>query len=109
MQDRCLVASLEGEIDLSNAAEIAQDLFRSIPNSARGVVIDLSETQYIDSQGVRFLLELLERLEIRHQKSRLVVPIGSPLRKLFRIVSIAATTAIAPSIPIAVEEIKREL
>lgn len=108
-QEQCLVASLQGELDLSNSAEIAQTLFRAVPNSAKGVVIDLSETQYLDSQGVRLLLELLERLEIRQQKVRLVVPDGSPLRKLFRILSIPANGTVAPTVRAAIEEIRREV
>jgi stage II sporulation protein AA (anti-sigma F factor antagonist) len=80
-----VVASLSGEIDLSNAAEITDALLRGVPNEALGLVIDLSEVSYIDSAGVRMLAELDHRLGWRAQTLRVVAPEESRSRRVLEI------------------------
>ena len=83
--DGVVVASLSGEIDLSNAAEITDALLRGVPNEALGLVIDLSEVSYIDSAGVRMLAELDHRLGWRAQALRVVAPEESRSRRVLEI------------------------
>jgi len=83
--DGVVVASLSGEIDLSNAAEITDALLGGIPNEALGLVIDLSEVSYIDSAGVRMLAELDHRLGWRAQTLRVVAPEESRSRRVLEI------------------------
>ena len=66
-EDGVVVASLTGEIDLSNATEITDALLGGVPNEALGLVIDLSDVSYLDSAGVRMLAELDHRLGWRAQ------------------------------------------
>jgi anti-anti-sigma factor len=80
-----VVASLSGEIDLSNAAEITDALLGGVPNEALGLVIDLSEVSYIDSAGVRMLAELDHRLGWRAQTLRVVAPEESRSRRVLEI------------------------
>jgi anti-anti-sigma factor len=83
--DGVVVASLSGEIDLSNAAEITDALLGGVPNEALGLVIDLSEVSYIDSAGVRMLAELDHRLGWRAQTLRVVAPEESRSRRVLEI------------------------
>jgi anti-anti-sigma factor len=83
--DGVVVASLSGEIDLSNAAEITDALLGGVPNEALGLVIDLSEVSYIDSAGVRMLAELDHRLGWRAQALRVVAPEESRSRRVLEI------------------------
>ena len=83
--DGVVVASLSGEIDLSNAAEITDALLGGVPNEALGLVIDLSEVSYIDSAGVRMLAELDHRLGWRAQALRVVAPEESRSRRVLDI------------------------
>ena len=83
--DGVVVASLSGEIDLSNAAEITDALLGGVPNEALGLVIDLSEVSYIDSAGVRMLAELDHRLGWRAQALRVVAPEESRSRRVLAI------------------------
>jgi anti-anti-sigma factor len=83
--DGVVVASLSGEIDLSNAAEITDALLGGVPNEALGLVIDLSEVSYIDSAGVRMLAELDHRLGWRAQALRVVAPVKSRSRRVLEI------------------------
>ena len=83
--DGVVVASLSGEIDLSNAAEITDALLGGVPNEALGLVIDLSKVSYIDSAGVRMLAELDHRLGWRAQALRVVAPEESRSRRVLEI------------------------
>lgn len=66
------VAFVRGEIDLSNVATVRDRLTDGVPASAPGLVVDLTETRYLDSSGVRMLFEIAELLRVRRQALRLV-------------------------------------
>jgi anti-anti-sigma factor len=68
------VARLSGEVDATNARDLGSRLLDSVPNSAMGLVLDLSRTSYLDSSGVQLLFELADRLRRRQQQLHLVVP-----------------------------------
>jgi anti-sigma B factor antagonist len=101
-----IVARLTGEIDLSNAADVGESLAAAVPNTALGLVIDLTGTAYLDSSGVHLLFELAERLQRRQQKLRVVVPEGGAIRRVLRIVELDATVPILSSVDDAVSEIR---
>lgn len=77
-----IVAAIEGEIDVSNAADIRRQLFDAAPNDAAGLIVDLSPTRYLDSRGVQLLIELAERLRRREQQIRVVAPEQSVVRRI---------------------------
>jgi anti-anti-sigma factor len=77
-----LLASLSGEIDLSNASDIERTIMDAVPNSAFGMLLDLSGVTYIDSAGVRLLLALADRFRWRAQELGLVVPGDSRIRRV---------------------------
>ena len=81
-RDGVPVASIRGEVDISNADELGNRLHAFVPNSALGLVLDLSDTTYFDSSGVRLLFDLGERLASRQQGLRVVVVEGSFLADL---------------------------
>jgi anti-anti-sigma factor len=70
-------ARIRGEVDLSNAGELRDDLSRGISNDALGLILDLSDVHYLDSAGLHLIHHLREDLEARGQKLRLVIPGGS--------------------------------
>jgi anti-anti-sigma factor len=74
-RDGRLVLHLRGEVDLSNV----EWLERQLDLAVRGcdhVVIDLSEIEYIDSQGLRLLKQLSDRLSGEDATLQLVAPPG---------------------------------
>jgi len=101
-----VVARLTGEIDLSNAHEVGETLAGAVPNTALGLVIDLTATAYLDSSGVHLLFELAERLQRRQQQLRVVVPEGGAIRRVLRIVELEATVPILSDVDKAVEQIR---
>ena len=81
-QEDNLIAHLQGEIDASNATSLGRDIVAAIPNTAPGLVIELSEVEYIDSSGIRMLFILHGQLEQRGQRLRAVVPDTTPIRRV---------------------------
>lgn len=77
----CLVR-VHGEIDLSNAHEVSSEISVVMGQEARRLVVDLSDITYLDSAGVALLLRLAERLRFRRRELHLVVPRGSPVRRV---------------------------
>jgi anti-sigma B factor antagonist/stage II sporulation protein AA (anti-sigma F factor antagonist) len=67
------VVHVRGEIDLSNSDAVRAEIVKAVPRDARGVVLDLTETTYLDSTGVRLLFDLADRLQSRRQRLVLVV------------------------------------
>ena len=104
--DDVVVARLTGEIDLSNAAEVGDELSTSVPNTALGLVLDLTATTYLDSSGVHLVFDLAERLRTRQQQLRIVVPAGAPIRRVLRIVELDDTVPVLASVDEAVEQIR---
>lgn len=60
----CVVAPT-GELDLYTCPEFENELTRVISNGAERVVVDLTQTTFIDSTALGVLLEALETLRAR--------------------------------------------
>ena len=88
------VASVEGEIDVSNSTELEAELSHAVPNDAGGLVLDLSGVTFIDSSGIRTLFCLAARLAGHQQLLHLVVPEGSPLRRTLGMLRIPAVAPV---------------
>ena len=71
------------ERSTSNAAALELLITEAVPNSVRGLVLDLSALSYIDSSGIRLLLSLAGSLRWRGQDLVLAVPVGSQSRRVF--------------------------
>ncbi|MEK6326171.1 MAG: STAS domain-containing protein [Actinomycetota bacterium] len=83
-----VLARLKGEVDLSNARSVKEKLLDAVPNTASGLVLDLSPTHHLDSSGVRVIFELAERLDNRRQKLELVVPDESNVRRVLQLTGV---------------------
>jgi anti-sigma B factor antagonist len=85
-----VIASVAGEIDGSNAAEVQRAVAEHVSPTARTLIIDLSRTAYIDSTGVELLFELARRLTSRRQSFTVVVPVGSGVRRVLELCDIGS-------------------
>jgi anti-anti-sigma factor len=103
-----VVVRLGGEVDLSNAAEVREELTAVVPNSALGLVLDLTATEYLDSSGVHLVFELSERLRLRQQQLRVVVPSDAPIRRVLRIVELDDSVPVTADVDEAVAAIRTE-
>ncbi len=87
-RDDHIVAAVIGEIDMSNAAELARALADETPNDAHGLVLDLSRIDYLDSAGIHLLYRLRESLSARGLRLAIVVPRDSPVFDALRLAGI---------------------
>jgi anti-anti-sigma factor len=92
------VVALEGEIDLSNVTSVHEQMLAAAPNTALGLIVDLAGATYLDSQGIRILFELRDRLRIRRQGMALVVPEPSPIREILVLTSMDTVVPLFKSV-----------
>lgn len=76
------------DIDITNAADLADLLLESVPSSARGMVLDLRQVEYVDSAGIRMLFGLARQLATGRQRLGLWLPESSPVRRLVSITNL---------------------
>jgi len=80
-----LVAHVIGEIDISNAEEMGATVIGATPGEARGVVLDLSAVDYLDSAGIYVIYGMRSSLQARGQTLILVIPPRSPVHDALRL------------------------
>jgi anti-sigma B factor antagonist len=85
------VAVIDGEIDASNAAEIASRLRALVTNRSLALIVDLTRTTYLDSAGINLLFELGAELRDRQQELYLVVGAGQPIARAISLTGLDAT------------------
>jgi anti-anti-sigma factor len=93
-----VIARIAGEMDASNASHIENELTAAVPNSAPGMVLDLSDLSFVDSSGVELFFRLGERLEDRRQRLAVALPKGAPIQRVFEIVRFGETLPLAGSV-----------
>jgi len=93
-EGRVLVAVLNGEIDMSNAAGLGAAISNQLSNASLGLVVDLTEVEYLDSAALHMLFELRRRLGTRGQAMRLVVPPGAIIAQALEIMDVPRTIGV---------------
>ncbi|MBB4662262.1 STAS domain-containing protein [Conexibacter arvalis] len=83
------VVAIEGEVDASNATEISRSIDAALSNHSIALVVDLTETGYLDSAGINLLFALGARLRDRQQRLLLVVDPASPVARIVAISGLA--------------------
>jgi anti-sigma B factor antagonist len=82
------IVTVEGEIDASNALEIADRMRVALSNQCNVLVVDLTPTTYIDSAGINVLFRLGVELRERQQELHVVVASESPIARMLAIVAL---------------------
>jgi anti-sigma B factor antagonist len=78
------ILAVHGEADLHSAPELKERLRAAIDGGATVVVVDLTETDFVDSTSLGVLLGATKRLREREGEIRLVVS-RPELRRIFEI------------------------
>ena len=102
-----LIAHLSGEIDLSNAEELGLRVATTTPPDALGVVLDLSEVEYIDSYGIFVIHGLRQRLSENQQTLVLVDPKDGLMRRAIELVGLADVLPINEELQDAVRAVSQ--
>lgn len=98
------VAHVSGDIDAANVAITQQQLADALGPDAVSLVIDLSDTRYLDSAGIDMLLRLSDRIVHRRARLLLVIPDGSQLKRLATVVGLPDAIPIQPTLPAALRD-----
>jgi anti-anti-sigma factor len=100
-----VVARVTGELDIAGAAGTGERIAAAVPTSARGLVVDFSELEFIDSSGIAMLFGLVRRLGSRRQELRVVAPAGEPVARVLEIVEFTRAAPLDSDLDTAVAEL----
>ncbi len=90
------VISLAGEVDLYTAPELKQELLNAIGNGAKEVIVDFTDTTFIDSTTLGVLVGGVKRL--RPNGGRLSIVCSDPnITKIFEITGLDRVFPIYPT------------
>ena len=82
--DGILDIELEGRIDVLHAPEFLAELDAVITSDDVAVMLNMRRFEYINSTGMRALLELVRKLRNQDAKLAIYAPIG-PVREVFQL------------------------
>ena len=99
-----VVARLSGEVDMSNAPYVRDQLLSSMSNDALALVLDISGCRYLDSAAIEVLFDLSRRLGRRRQQLRLVMPPSSPLKRVIELTEVHTAAQVHESLDSALTE-----
>jgi anti-anti-sigma factor len=100
------VCGIRGELDASNVDDVLSQVVAAVPNDAPGLALDLTNTEYLDSAGVRILFELARRLRTRRQELRIVVPPDGLVRRVLVLTALADVVPIDDSVAEAADSLQ---
>jgi anti-anti-sigma factor len=89
-----IVAHVEGDVDMTNAAHVRDGLLAAVPNDALALVIDLEGCRYLDSAAIEVVFDIARRLRRRRQDLRLLVPPSSPLKRVLELTDVGSSAPI---------------
>jgi len=81
-----VIARVTGELDIAGATGTGETIQEAVPTSARALVVDFSQLDFIDSSGIAMLFGLARRLGNRRQELRVVARDGTPVLRVLQIV-----------------------
>jgi anti-sigma B factor antagonist len=99
--DDVYVVRVVGEVDMSHEEDLRAELRRAVSADAPGIVVDLTECEFIDSSGVRALLLSREAQNGGEDADRLALAASSD--QILRILSVMGLDKVIPIRP-TVEE-----
>ena len=100
------IVTVAGEMDIVSAHELRQQLLGAVRNEDLGIVVDLTNTTYIDSVGVSLLFELAERLTERQLRLAVVLPDSGLVGRVLGIVNMESVAELHSSVDDAIVAIR---
>jgi anti-sigma B factor antagonist len=95
------VVRIRGEVDMSHEEELRGELRTAVASDSRGIVVDLTECEFIDSSGVRALL--LSREAQHPEDGNELLAVAASSEQILRILSVMGIDRVIPIRP-SVEE-----
>lgn len=97
-RDSGLVVRVQGEVDASNASAIGDEIVAEAVSCRARLVVDLTDTEYVDSAGIRMLFSLRSRLDLGGHRVCLAVPAQSPTRKVLDLAEVRQVIPLAETV-----------
>jgi anti-sigma B factor antagonist len=91
------VVRVMGEVDMSHEEELRGELRAAVAAEPKGIVVDLTECEFIDSTGIRALLLSREAQHSEDGSERLAVAASS--QQILRILSVMGIDRVIPIRP----------
>jgi anti-anti-sigma factor len=83
-----VIATIHGEVDIGNVAEIERQITEAIDHGEPRHVIDLTTTTFLDSAAIRMLFTLATLFRTRRQQLHIVVPDSSPVARVLLLTAV---------------------
>jgi anti-sigma B factor antagonist len=103
-RDEVVIARVRGELDIAGARGMGERIHAGVPASARALVVDLSDLDFIDSSGVAMLFAVARQLGSRRQELRVVAGSGQPVARVLEIVEFDRAAPVHESLDEALAE-----
>lgn len=79
-----IVLAVSGELDVATAGALSASLEAAIEAGGAEIWVDLSEVAFMDSTGLRVLLDARRRLRAKAKTLAVICPLG-PVRRVFTV------------------------
>jgi anti-sigma B factor antagonist len=99
-----VVAHLSGELDIAGAPGMGDRIHDAVPTSARGLVVDLTGLDFIDSSGIAMLFGLSRKLGSRRQGLSVVARSGGPVSRVLQLVEFDQAAPVHETLDEALDE-----
>jgi anti-sigma B factor antagonist len=90
------VVHVAGEVDMSHEEQLRTELHRAVEADAKGIVVDLTECEFIDSSGIRALL--LSREEAKQDGSE-TLAVAASSDQILRVLGVMGIDQVIPIKP----------
>jgi anti-sigma B factor antagonist len=104
--DSVLILRVEGRVFTETAQNFAADLARCEAGVRRGLIVDFSSVDYINSEGLRVLTAAAERARAS-DRELVVCGLCPPVRTAFDLAGSIGNLAIEPSLDAAIHHVTR--
>ena len=104
-RDDIVIAHVTGELDIAEASITGDRITEAVPSSARGVVIDFLNLQFIDSSGIAMLFQLVRHVSARRQELRVVAEPEGPVARVLDIVEFERAAPVHAELEAAVASV----
>jgi anti-anti-sigma factor len=102
------VVAWKGDVDLIRAPSLRNELMAAVDNRHAGLVIDLTEVNYLDSAAVNVLFEVAEELRQHQLGFAVVVPPESLVEKVVTMVDLRSVARLHGDLAAALAQVREQ-
>lgn len=104
---RVYVLEVGGELDLYTAPRLSSQVGELIALGATGLVVDLTETTFVDSTALHVLLDARKRIRAAGGDLAVVCP-NPQVRRIFEVTGVDGLLPLCRSVEIAIDTLSAE-